>query len=412
MMGDEIRLMPSQRGDQQVGWFMLLGRKRRRTLLVLLSIVAALVLVIAGLALIRALDKESGSQSASGSRNGTLEGQATDSASTQFGQSETPEDSGDAVRTGTPPSDSLLIGWFEESRVVASKLNDILEGGAGNSKSSFEGATLSPVVGSPFTFAAVDDGLLLSATNHKQLVRLSSDWKRVEALSMPSEITAGGAFVAIGSILPRAATALLAVESGDGIWVVEVDLGRWRVKRYKLFEGRFAGFPRACLTRDEKIAMVWSRGLDLIDLKSLEREDFVQLGGLPSGVACVGDDVWVGATDGGRGWVISSAGAREGSFSWNGVGSRHLRLVTDPGGDAVFGTDQEAGVVFKCGVVSRSCKTSAQIGMKPTDLVRAKGRIVVVLEDSQAVAVLDESSLRPIRVERFPGRPRALAYMP
>lgn len=385
-------------------------RGKRRRLVVALSVGVTLLVAVGGSALF--VDPfplgDEGDHPSTNTSDQAREG--NESAVAELGQArELERRSGNGVKTGAPPAESVVIGWFEASRVVAVKLSDLVEAAAGSAKNPLAKKTLSPVVGSPFSFAAVDGGLLLSATNHKQLVRLSANWKGVETLSMPREISAGGSVVAIGSIFTYGERALLAVESGNGISIVEVDLRRWSVRRHELFDDRFAGFPRACLTGDGKIALAWSRGLDLIDLETLEREAFVRLDGLPSGVACVDDEVWVSATENGHGWVISSVGIQKATFSWEGRGSQYL--LADRTAKAVFGTDQETGVVFKCGVGSRTCETSARIGMKPTDVMSVRGYVVVTLEDSQAVAVLSQSSLREVGLVRFSGRPRALAYI-
>lgn len=311
--------------------------------------------------------------------------------------------------TERPPAGSLVIGWLEASRLVAVDLNDLLRSATKGSPPAPR-RTLSPVVGAPFAFAVIDSDFLLAATNHKQLVHLHADWKTVKTISLPSAIGQGEGFVAIGSVIPDGGRAWLAVESGDGISIAEVDLQRSKVGHYRLFQGRFAGFPRACLTSDRKIALVWSRGLDLINPETLQREAYVQLEGLPSGVACVGNQVWVSLTEAGRGWVISSSGARLGSFSWDGQGSQYLFF--ESGNDIILGTDQEAGVVFSCAVSSRSCLTSSKVGTKPTDLLRVGNHVLVTLEDSQGIAVLDRDTLRLVGVAKFPGRPRALAYLP
>lgn len=239
------------------------------------------------------------------------------------------------------------------------------------------------------------------------LVRLRDGWQRAETLSIQQALDSGDSLLGIGTLVLRGSKVLVPVETAEGIWVVAVDLASWTVTAKVLLDGRYIGGPSACLASDGTLAVVWSRGVDLLDAETLRLKASLPLDDLVSGVACAEDRIWIPSAVAGRGTIVDTSGSVVGSFEWDGTGSTYVIYDRDLG--AVLGTDQDAGAVFRCETRTGRCRTTSRVGAKPTDLLVVGSRVVVTLEVSTSIGVVEAESLAVVGTVPMPGRPRGLA---
>lgn len=314
-----------------------------------------------------------------------------------------------------PPRGSILVGWLDEARLVAVGLDALL--GAAREKGRLKADLVTPVVGSPDLAAVVDDDVILTASNHRQLVRLRGDWGKPEALSVAPAIRSGDSILGFGALVRWKNSLLLTVDyfaGGDRVAVLDVDPIGWAIRRVAIWDDRFGSYPSACLAGDGTLGLLTMAGdgdgrLDLIDPESLRREASIRVGKLPGGLACANNEFWVTDAERPAGVILRTNGTRAGSFKWRGGGSTVVSY--SPEHSRVVGTDPYAGVVFSCEVASRRCTTSERIGRKPTSLLILQGKILVCLELSEAIAILDARTLRLEGTAPFPGPPRTLTFL-
>lgn len=326
---------------------------------------------------------------------------------------------GEVGRTSELDTDSakslrnaVLVGALSFNRIFAVSPEWLIKQSTIKHQGKFKTIRVSEVVGAPSFIASIADTVFIATTNQAQLIRLKK-WSKPDTLSISAAFGGGERRLSYGSLVPYGTRLLVTVASGSEIAVVDVDTNKWSIRKAKVFSDRFSAVPSACLTADDRLAVVWSHGVDFLDPRSLDRISSANIPGQPAGIACTGAGVWVSDIFAPHGFVVDSKGAVLSEFRWRGKGS--YNLFFDPGTQTVYGSDSVAGTVFGCGVNSRFCTTSSVIGQKPTSLITVNGRILVSLEGDGVsdgrIGVVDLPSLRTIGSVTFPGPPRAFAKM-
>lgn len=382
-----------------------MGRLSRSTWLVAIAVVGA-----------ACSSGDPGDIQATGERTGQLSSEPRDLAELKEAAQPSPD-----IEQSPPAAmlerGSIVIGWLEESRLVALPADRLIKAARRNAR-GFKASLVSPVVGAPLEVVARRGELMLGASNHTELVRLRADWRHPETLGIRRVLRSGEADIEYGSLVPGPRQLLVSVGYAESVAILDVDLDRWVVRRSRTYSDRSQNFPPACLTSDGTLALLSSARnvptepatLDLIDPDTLERRKSITLsGGSPGSLTCAGDELWISDFERPRGQVFRSSGEKVGSFAWRGRGSFDIFFF--PEERRIYGSDPFANVVYSCRVDTRACQTSPSVGEKPTDLLVVEGHLFVALESSQEIAMLDADTLDVEGRVAFPGSPRTLTYV-
>jgi hypothetical protein len=152
------------------------------------------------------------------------------------------------------------------------------------------------------------------------------------------------------------------------------------------------------------LAVQWSRGVDILDARTLARTASSTLA-TPNGIACGDGKVYAANYETPDGAILDSSARKTGSFSWRGHGSDNL--IFDRLHRRLYGTDDRGSAVFECSASGGKC-ASATLPDKPTSMVITGDRLLVTVEGAMAVAVLDAPSLRLLKSWEVGGITRTL----
>lgn len=306
--------------------------------------------------------------------------------------------------------DAVLVGYLDESRLVAISRENLVSAATNPDSSKLVASRVSPVVGAPLLVQLVGrSDVLVATTNQAQLIRLRGDWSNVDALDVVGAIGRENSTIRYGGLLTSEDSAFVTAAVGQELVILRVDLAKWRVTKHRFLKERFASFPQSCLLDTDTIVMASNQRVDFIDPSTLATKRSVRITGDPIGVACAEGRIWVSDLNQSHLSVLSASGKLVSRPRWQGDGSSHLFYSSRH--KSTYGTDPVANVVFRCGLEDQSCSTLKVDGDKPTDLLVIGDVLVVTLENSQAIQMMDVQPLRSLGVASFPGVPRTLTYV-
>ena len=282
-------------------------------------------------------------------------------------QGEAPTLNGADPEAGAPLGSSpfLAVGTAHEGRLRAFRLGDLVSAAAGNDSQVTVFGNSAPV-GNPADMTALPDGrIAVAATNHREIVLLSSDWTETETIALGPALQPSN-MVFYGQIILDANRLLISHADDDGLGLSTVNLSNGTVNT-RTWEDAWGSFPGMCQLDASTVAITGTEHVLIINLDTLERQHSVEPGERVLGAACVDGTVWVASADRPALLGVGLDGFRAGELTWQGTGGSS-GLVVDDGGE-LWVSDPVERVVVMCDPAAGNCVNTPPLPSPPRSLL-------------------------------------------